>query len=505
MDVKSAAEIVYQNSDVESRGETAHSSSGESTVTVAQPTIEDGTTKEEFISQSSEKTSHGNVLPVRSNLRRFYDFLRIVVFTVYHQLFSVVCLGNLAAIAVIATKIGRGSNIPLDEILIAAVANLMAAVLIRQDYIRNVLFHICWSIPHSAPLWIRRRLAKIYENGGVHSGCAVCATSWYLIFVVCLTKEFLEGRYRSIALLVLSWTLTLTFLAITILAIPQIRHRHHNIFENTHRLGGWLSILLFWPILVLFVQAKANHHGAELALDLVKSPVFWLLIILSLHVIYPWVLLRKVLVVKVDRLSDHAVRIYFSPKESIRPLHGLTISDSVLREWHSFAAIPDVDGSDGGASLCIISKAGDWTTKTVECPSKYYYMRGCHFAGTLHMAKVFKRVVIMATGSGVGPCLSLFGHAPGTKIRFLWIASKPKATFGEKIVTRVLKQDPKAIIWDTKSEGQRRPDIVRMAKELYTTMDAEAVFFISNKTLTRQVVRGLESQGVPTYAPVFDS
>lgn len=130
-----------------------------------------------------------------------------------------------------------------------------------------------------------------------------------------------------------------------------------------------------------------------------------------MHTIYPWLLLRKVPVVKVESLSDHAIRIYFSPKEFIKPLHGLAISDAVLHEWHSFAAIPDIDGIDGGASSCIVSKARDWTAKAIERPAEAYYMRRCHMTGALHMAKVFKRVVIMATGSGVGPCLALFGHA----------------------------------------------------------------------------------------------
>lgn len=125
--------------------------------------------------------------------------------------------------------------------------------------------------------------------------------------------------------------------------------------------------------------------------------------------------------------------------------------------------------------------------------------------GALYMAKVFKRVVFMATGSGVGPCLALFGHAPGTKIRFLWFASNPQSTFGEKIVHRVLEQDPQAVIWDTRITGQERPDVVSMAHKLYTAMDAEALFFVSNKKLTRKVVQELKVLGVPAYAPVFDS
>ena len=143
--------------------------------------------------------------------------------------------------------------------------------------------------------------------------------------------------------------------------------------------------------------------------------------------------------------------------------------------------------------------------KTVAHPADFYYMRGCHMTGTLYMAKVFEWVVVMATGSGVGLCLALFGYAPKTKIRFLWFASSPRGTFGEKIVNRVLKQDPQAVIWDTQVKGQARPDVVAMTHTLYTAIEAEAVFFIGNKKLTRKVVRELKVLGVPAYAPVFDS
>ena len=111
----------------------------------------------------------------------------------------------------------------------------------------------------------------------------------------------------------------------------------------------------------------------------------------------------------------------------------------------------------------------------------------------------------MAAGSGVGPCLALFGHAPKTEIRFLWFASSPRVTFGEKIIDRVLEQDPQAVIWDTQLKGQARPDVVAMAHAMYTAMEAEALFFISNKKLTKKVVRELKVLGVTAYAPVFDS
>ena len=439
----------------------------------------------------------------RSRARRLYHFLRIVAFTVYRQLLTLICIVNLIVIVVI---VASDSGLQLGTAATAAVANLTAAVLVRQDYIRNILFRACWSVPHTAPLWFRRRLAKIYENGGVHSGGAVCAIGWHIAFVSILTRDYVQGRRQEVALLSLCYSLLAILIAIAVLALPQVRDRHHNLFENAHRLGGWSCILIFWPILVLLVRSETNSSaGSTLAHALAKTPAFWLLAIISIHVIYPWVLLRKVPVVRVEHLSNRAVRIYFSPKESIRPLHGVSISDAPLHEWHSFAAISDTGGTDGGAASCIVSKAGDWTAKTVAHPAQFYYMRGCHMTGTLYMAKVFKRVVVMATGSGVGPCLELFGHAPKTKIRFLWFASSPRGTFGENIISRVLEQDPQAVIWDTQVKGQARPDVVAMAHTLYTAMEAEAVFFISNKKLTRKVVRELKVLGIPVYAPVFDS
>lgn len=438
-----------------------------------------------------------------SRARNLCRFLRIVVFTVYRQLLTSICIINLIAIVVI---VAGDTGLPLRTAATAAVANLTAAVLIRQDYIRNILFRTCWSIPHTAPLWLRRRLAKIYENGGVHSGGAVCAIGWQIAFVSILTRGYTQGRHRDVALLSLCYVLLAILVAIAVLALPQIRDRHHNLFENAHRFGGWSCILVFWPILILFVRSEAGSPaGVTLAHALVNSAAFWMLLVVSIHIIYPWVLLRKVPVIKVEHLSDRAVRLYFSPQESIPPLHGVSISDSPLHEWHSFAAISDTGGADGGAASCIVSKAGDWTARTINRPADFYYMRGCHMTGTLYMAKAFKRVVVMATGSGVGPCLALFGHAPKTEIRFLWFASSPQSTFGEKIISRVLEQDPQAVIWDTQMKGQARPDIVTMVHMLYTAIEAEAVFFISNKKLTRKVVRELKLLGVPAYAPVFDS
>lgn len=120
------------------------------------------------------------------------------------------------------------------------------------------------------------------------------------------------------------------------------------------------------------------------------------------------------------------------------------------------------------------------------------------------MAPIFKNVVLVATGSGIGPILSLLAATRSIKCRILWSTKDPLKTYRQRIVDDVLTADPEAIIVNT-SGGQVRPDLVQGAHDLYKDSHAEAIFVISNPFVTRKVVFGLESRGLPTFAPIFDS
>ena len=85
--------------------------------------------------------------------------------------------------------------------------------------------------------------------------------------------------------------------------------------------------------------------------------------------------------------------------------------------------------------------------------------------GVLRVALLFAPVVIVTTGSGVGPCLSLFSGRPDLRCRVLWSTRSPQATYGRDIVDSVLKADSKALIVDTKKTG--RPDMVSLTYSLY--------------------------------------
>ncbi|MGF1865868.1 hypothetical protein L4D15_11450 [Enterovibrio norvegicus] len=53
------------------------------------------------------------------------------------------------------------------------IANVFIAVIIRQQYVINLLFWLATRAPTTWPLSIRWHLGKIYHHGGLHSGCAI--------------------------------------------------------------------------------------------------------------------------------------------------------------------------------------------------------------------------------------------------------------------------------------------------------------------------------------------
>lgn len=440
------------------------------------------------------------ILP-RKKQRRFLRHARHTFLSVYRRLFSIVFILNMIGLAVLLSRDSHWeSSPPLADFATAASANIMVALLIRQDYVVNACFKFTWIVPLSAPLRLRRMLAKVYEYGGVHSGAAFSSVVWFCLLTGFLTREYAHNQLRDIPLMTFSYTLLVLLLALVITAHPRFRFMSHNTFENVHRWAGWFSLGLFWVELVLFSRIQARLPGADrLGIVLIKLPAFWFLLISSLHAILPWLRFHK-LPVRPEKLSDHAIRLHFD--EPVPLFVGLRISDAPLKEWHSFACIPSRDGGKSGGSV-LISDAGDWTRKTIANPLPYYYIKGIPVTGVLCMARIFRRVVIVTTGSGIGPCLGVMQDIPKTSCRVIWSTPDPYKTYGQGIVDSVKDVDPNAVIWDTRKQG--RPNIVTMAWTLYKEENAEAVFVISNPKLTRKVVYGLESRGIPSFGPIWDS
>ena len=432
--------------------------------------------------------------------RRIFRRLRHNLLSVYKRLFSIVFIGNMIAF-IIELVVHRNSTPfgpPLGNVATATAANILAAILIRQENVVNSLYAIfCWT-PHWVPLRIRRMVAKLYHFGGVHSGAATSATVWFILYTALVTKQQADGVFDQPAVIAITYLLLVLFVAICVFAIPKFRIFSHNTFEAIHRFAGWIAVALFWVEILLVLHAQSEIPGSDsLGILVLKAPAFWFLLLITFYIVLPWIRLRKVAAYP-EVLSNHAVRIHFKYMK-MGPVLGIRITHNPLKEWHAFASIPEADGS---SFSLIVSDNGDWTKKQIMEPAQSYWIRGIPITGVLRMALVFKKVVIITTGSGIGPVLSmLVSH--NLPCRLLWSTPNPLQTYGDNILQAVANADPEAMIINTRESG--RPDIVALTYHLYLEANAEAVFCISNPHLTRKVVYGMESRGIPAYGPIWDS
>ncbi|KAI8947285.1 hypothetical protein F4801DRAFT_516635 [Xylaria longipes] len=471
----------------------------------ATPTTRAGSTKSSF---SNEKESAVvEVVPDRAILPNQLGSdlsrkIRHKYASSYRKIFGVIFTINLAVFLAFLIK-DRG-NPNSREVGSAASANLLVCILFRQEEFVNLVYEIFVLAPHSWPLSIRKRLAKVFHYGGCHSGAGTAAVVWYVLYTILATKEYIEDKQTDTLInIITSYVVIVMFIVILTSAHPALRRKYHDHFEAFHRFAGWTALLAFWTHNIASANVTARQWNASIGYVLIHSPNFWFIILTTSCTIASWSRLRHKAIYP-EKMSDHATRLHFKYR-AMKPFYGVKISDKPLTEWHAFATIPDVDPESGkitGFSV-VVSNAGDWTKKQIMKPNeRKLWIRGAPLHGLLYTSKLFKRIVVVATGSGIGPCLSLL-FADATPRRVLWSARDPEKTYGPRVVGEVLRADPKAVIWNTIEKGY--PDIVGETYQLVHELDAEAVFIISNPKVTEKVVFGMQSRGIPAYGAIFDS
>jgi hypothetical protein len=387
----------------------------------------------------------------------------------------------------------------VTTLLILAQVNLACAVIVRQQYVVNFVCWLTTRVPTNWPLRIRWVLAKVYHFGGLHVGTAVAGTAWYLLFVASQTREALRGgSHASAASLVSSYALVLLLVGIIACARPSTRARSHDRFEVTHRLGGWTALLLAWTNTILVVTAQPRTHSVVAAV--VNSPSIWLMLTSTLSTALPWLRLRRV-PITVRRPSSHVAVVGFD--HGVTPFVGSVrpISRHPLWGWHTFANIPAPRSRPVGYRMAV-SRAGDWTSAFINNPPSHVWVRGVPTAGMANVRQLFKRVVYVATGSGIGPMLAhlMANNVPG---HLIWITKNPRETYGDELINEILAVQPDALMWNTDERG--RPDVLALAYEALSRTGAEAVICIASKTVTWQVVSGIERLGIPAFGPIWDS
>ncbi|KAI0770238.1 hypothetical protein C8Q74DRAFT_1202559 [Fomes fomentarius] len=421
----------------------------------------------------------------------FFRNVRFQAFSLYRRLFGIVFVTNMAVF--IATCVRAMDALYLGKI---AIANIFVAILMRQDYVINTFFLVACAAPRSWPLWVRRILGRVYCIGGIHSGAAISGTIWFILFAAQSTRQFLKKEHISIPTLVFTYIILALLVGMIVFAYPKARTRRHDTFEMTHRFCGWTAIALVW-CLVIFLIRDYQKLDQTLGQAVVQAPPFWLVLIMTCSIILPWLRLRKV-PVRAEVLSNHCVRLHFDYVNT-HPGHFVRMSHNPLFEWHSFATI-SVPGTKGYSA--VVSRAGDWTSKEIAEPPKEIWVRGIPCYGVVAVTPLFRRVVLVATGSGIGPIAPVV-YAKKVPIQLLWTAPAVRKTFGDALVDSLIEANPNALIYDTREHG--KPDMVKLTYRLVREFNAEAVVIISNEPLTRKVVYGMMSRGIPAFGAIWDS
>ena len=434
--------------------------------------------------------SHSGIEPDRTVPSPFSRAFKHPRFMHYHRLIALVVLVNGA---LLAWHLARGDWHVADGTALSGLADLIVvnfaiAVLIRQQHVLNAIFAVVGRGSSRWPLRLRWMVSKINHIGGLHVGAALAGTAWLCAFTV-VAAIARAGRPAAVDLTTFALAMSLVTVLIVVMlgALPPVRARVHNVFELTHRFGGWTSAGLFWALTVHL------RHGDPGAWQI------WLLGLITASIAWPWLTLRRV-PVTVQRPSSHAAIVHLD--YGVRPAHvsAVGISRSPLREWHAFATV-STPGRSGYRLL--VSRAGDWTSRFIDDPPSHLWVRGVPTRAPMAAIEpMSRRVVYVVTGSGIGPVLGqiLNSRVPG---RLVWSARSPRATYGDALVDEVLAARPDAVIWDTTERG--KPDLLPMAHYVCRDFWAEAVQVVSNKAATRSLVHGLERLGVPAFGPIWDS
>ncbi|PYI08989.1 hypothetical protein BO78DRAFT_55330 [Aspergillus sclerotiicarbonarius CBS 121057] len=448
----------------------------------------------EKVEESRYPTDNGSFdLEAQAHKKRF-ALIRYALLNIYRRLFTIVFFANIAVF--VAVLVADRTMLALVN---ATAGNLLACGLARQPLVVNSIFVSVCSIPRSAPMWMRRLAAKVYHYGGVHSGCGIAAFVWYVGFVGVMSQEYWSGQsVLSLAPIILAYIILALLLAIIIVAHPTFRIKKHDYFELTHRFSGWLVVALFVILLMIFADQASTAYNESLGHFLLTLPAFWFLMVTVVAIIHPWVFLRKVKV-QPEYLSSHAVRLHFNHTTTTFG-KGIQLCRHPLQDWHGFATFPDPEGKGFSA---LVSKAGDWTSACIQDQPTHLWKRGVLTYGFAYAMRVFKRVVVVTTGSGIGPCLSFLGDANRPDLRVIWQTRAPLKTYGQGILNLVSEMDRNPVVIDTNQSG--RVDMVPIIRQLVKDFDAEAVCVISNPFVTKKVVYELESHGISAYGPIFDS
>lgn len=417
----------------------------------------------------------------------------------------------LAAVIHVALIIAFALGSAIDPAS-AAVFTLLVSVLVRDNELIALLhratrvFVWCSTSQSGAARAMRRvrpiALRLLHHIGGLHVACSFWSAVWFAIYSASVPTIVFSDRVVGDAAFGTAITAAVLLWVLMLLAATPLRRRAHNLFEYSHRFGGWT--LLF--VVIAHIALLHADPSAEAIRPAHANPVVYAVAILTVLIFYPWLLVRRVQIVSVSATKNHAA--FTLAAAPVTPLHGFFRVSRNLLEWHSFAlAHVELDRSKFDL---LVTRAGDWTSRLIDdffdrpvhAPRALYLRRpGQGFANTIH---AYRRVLVVCTGGGIAPAtMYWFADDQRQHVHLLWVTKNPTEIYPEKylVMTRLFRT---ARIHDTAVDG--RPDGGMCVKHALT-LDIEAVFIVSNEPYTFEQIQRFRADApqLDVFGATFDS
>ena len=379
-----------------------------------------------------------------------------------------------------------------------ATVNIFVAILVRNEIFLNVLYRVLTKTCRAleTPVAIKNSVTSgLLHLGGIHAGCAVASLVWVGVSVFHPASEGLVDKHGAIVPL---FRLLMAILIIMcIMSLPAIRDRYHDLFEFTHRFLGWSALLLLWVYALLTISWSPETAETGLFVATTKGISLLLTVLIAALILSPWLTVRRVRVQA--RVQSPAIIEITFPGGSEPGTFG-RISRHALADWHAFAV---VSGERKAVShMMVISGVGDFTKGLITKPPEALYVRKLKFPGLPYCVPMYRRSVIIATGAGMAPYLSLLPVLQRGSHRLIWIGRSFRECFGNNLCDIAFRW-PDLVLVDT--TNGTRPDLTALAVDNYRSFRADAVFVGSNPEGTRRIVSGCRALGIPAFGPSWDS
>ncbi|KAK1865875.1 hypothetical protein I4F81_008398 [Pyropia yezoensis] len=417
----------------------------------------------------------------------------------YKMLFLLVVAVNAV---VLGLSLWGSLRLSPDDLPLVALVNLAVSVAARNEAALRAFFWLLTRAPHKLPRGLRVAACRLsFHVGGIHSGAATTAAGWLAYFAVQAVRGRAATAGPAVAVTVvrvLGWVLVAAVATLCASSVPAFRAAHHDAWELTHRYLGWFTLGVLWAFLAIDAVRREGAGGGGGGGGAGAIAAWVLTAAITASVALPWVFVRRV---AVTSLVPHrnTVVLQFAGGAPAAGTSG-RVSHHPLGCWHSFATV--AAARHGRTHAMIVSAVGDWTRALVESPPCALWVRRLHAPGFMYNIRMFRRVVVLATGAGIAPVLPHLLQSPAA-VRVVWVCRDPETAFGPEIPA-IVAEGVGSVVHDTATGG--RVDMTELVLRVaHDAGDVEAVFVVSGRSVTRAVVGGCLVQGVPAFGAIWDS